>query len=513
MKLIALLLPFLLMGGINLKDKQETTNNNVSKEAVVANVEQEETTQAVKKPKMLNRSGNETFLSEAYPTGTTTEFRETYTVVSPNDERKVCHYWDVVQNYCFNKAFGLDPFYDMDQLERDGYTVLGIKIKYKARATKTNTKLRTRVMIAGIDFEPSSYTSIPKNQGLVEVEDDNYYSMDLNTLKYTLGSSLVVTIETNVGGLLEARVAYISDVRFEYICKKPTAIGAGTYANPYRIYNRYQLKAIENEMNAYYKLANDIYFKNDESWEPIKGVFNGKLDGAGCKLKKFNIYELYTSGDTINVGLFETIGTGVVQSIHFENSQIYVMVYNINPTICAGFVAGKQNGGSVVGCTVENSYISVASPISYVGSIVGRSQGEIVYCQMSNSGAYGKNIVGGIVGMIEGTTISYSTISSSWIELEAGDNSNLIYAAGGIAGYMLNCQYGDHLNMNNVDYVIHGESVCNPAAGYAVGFLNNSNLYNLSGRALTHNSFPSSYFFAFGGGVVGRTEGSCFVQI
>ena len=25
---------------------------------------------------MLNRSGNETFLSEAYPTGTTTEFRD-----------------------------------------------------------------------------------------------------------------------------------------------------------------------------------------------------------------------------------------------------------------------------------------------------------------------------------------------------------------------------------------------------------------------------------------------------
>ena len=511
MKLIALLLPFLLMGGINLKDKQETTNNNVSKEAVVANVEQEETTQTVKKPKMLNRSGNQTFLSEAYPTGTTTEFRETYTVVSPNDERKVCHYWDVVQNYCFNKAFGLDPFYDMDQLERDGYTVLGIKIKYTARATKSNTKLRTKVMIAGIDFDPSSYTSIPTDHS-IEVEDNTYYSMDLNTLKYVYGNSLVVEIETNSGSVFTEKVAYISNVRFEYICKKPTAIGAGTYANPYRIYNRYQLKAIENEMNAYYKLANDIYFNKEESWEPIKGVFNGKLDGAGFKLVKFNIYELYTSGNTINVGLFETIGTGVVQSIHFENSQIYVMVYNINPTICAGFVAGKQNGGSVVLCTVKDSYISAASPISYVGSIVGRSQGEIVSCQMSNSGAYGKNIVGGIVGMIEGTTISNSTISSSWIELEAGANSNLIYAAGGIAGYMLNCQNGNYLTMNNVDYVIHGESVCNPAAGYAVGFLNNSNLYNLSGRALTHNSFPSSYFFALGGGVVGRTEGSCFVQ-
>ena len=513
MKLIALLLPFLLMGGINLKDKQETTNNNVSKEAVVANVEQEETTQTLRKPKMLNRSGNQTFLSEAYPTGTTTEFRETYTVVSPNDERKVCYYWDVVQTYCYNHAFGLNPFYDMYQLERDGYTTLGIKIKYKARATKTNTKLRTKVMIAGMDFTPSSYTSIPKNQGLVEVEDDNYYSMDINTLKYVLGSSLVVEIETNVGGLFEARVAYIRDVRLEYICKKPTTIGNGLRSNPYMIYNRYQLKAIENEMNAYYRLANDIYFKREESWEPIKGVFNGKLDGAGYKLINFNIYELYTSGNVINVGLFETVGSGVVENVDFENGQVYVMVYNINPTIYAGFVAGKLNSGNIISCDVSNCYMSAASPISYVGSIVGYSHGYIRYCHVANSGVYGKNIVGGIVGMAEGAELYYSSVSASWVELEAGSNANLIYAAGGIAGYMLNCTPASNLDLVNVDYVIHGESVCNPAAGYFVGFLNNTSLYNLSGRALTHNSFPSSYFFALGGGAVGRTEGSCFVQL
>ena len=512
MKKLALLLalPLLLIGGVSLKNKTSNTQNEVV--AMEAPDVVEEAPETVKKPAMLNRSGNETFLSEAYPTGTTNDFSETYSIFKPGVEYKVCHYWDVVQNYTFNHGLFIAPFYDINQLERDGYTVIGVKVKYKARATKSNTKLRTKVMIGGVDLTPGDYISIPNQQTPVEIHDYTYYSRNLYDIKYVDGGSIVITIETNSGGLFSEKVAYISDFRVEYLCKKPDVIGQGTYVNPYMIYNRYQLKAIEKEMNAYYKLANDINFKDVESWEPIKGVFNGRLDGGSYKLIKFNINELYTSGNIINVGLFETIGSGVVQDIDFKDSQIYVMVYNINPTIYAGFVAGKQISGSIVACHVNNSYISVASPISYTGSIVGYSSGEIAYCRMANSGAYGKNILGGIVGMIQEGTMLYNTISSCWIELEAGANSNLIYAAGGIAGYILNCTNINQLDLINVDYVIHGENVCNPAAGYFVGFLNNSNLSNLYGRSLTHNTFSSPYFFAYGDGAVGRTEGSCFVQ-
>ena len=155
MKLIALLLPFLLMGGINLKDKQETTNNNVSKEAVVANVEQEETTQTVKKPKMLNRSGNETFLSEAYPTGTTGTYTSTHLVSTLNTEYKVAHYWDTVVKY--NKSVDMydDNFPSLIAQEQNGYSLIGVKIKFKARATKSNTKLRTKETFCGFEYDPT----------------------------------------------------------------------------------------------------------------------------------------------------------------------------------------------------------------------------------------------------------------------------------------------------------------------------------------------------------------------
>ena len=508
MKLIALLLPFLLMGGINRKDKQETTNNNVSKEAVVANVEQEETTQTVKKPKMLNRSGNETFLSEAYPTGTTGTYTSTHLVSTLNTEYKVAHYWDTVVKY--NKSVDMydDNFPSLIAQEQNGYSLIGVKIKFKARATKSNTKLRTKVTFCGFEYDPTPYTDIPKNN-TIDVET-GIFEDDLYEVMYK-DSSLSIQIESNSGGVFTEKVAYIKNVQFEFTFRKPTNIGSGTFDDPYMIYNHYQLKAVENEMDANYKVANDIYFDNVTSWSPIQGVFNGCFNGGNHYFRNFNIHEQYTSGETINVGLFETLGTdGAIEHLNFVNSEIYITVWNINPTIYAGFVAGKQNSDSyVINCGVIDCYISVASPISYVGSIVGYSLGEIHSCDMRDSGAYGRNVLGGIVGMSDGGIIAYSSVNHSFIELEAGANFDLTYCAGGIAGYMLNCRNIERINVTGSDFICHGEIICNPAMGYIVGFLNNTGLSSFTVNGNTHNDWHSLYFFTFAGGLAGRTAGTC----
>lgn len=150
-----------------------------------------------------------------------------------------------------------------------------------------------------------------------------------------------------------------------------TFSGSGTYNDPYMIYSSDDLQLLRNDLDGYYKLANDIVL--DVEWVPVgteESPFSGFLDGNG-----YSISQLTISGDYSDCGLFGYVGG--------TNSTDYFGIHNL--TLIEPMIYGTGDVGALIGhLNLSNDKEYSLKNIYVVGGEINSSLG--------NAGAFVGNI-------------------------------------------------------------------------------------------------------------------------
>ena len=125
----------------------------------------------------------------------------------------------------------------------------------------------------------------------------------------------------------------------------------GTIDNPYLINSVIDLKNIQNDMTAYYKLNVDLDFSNIETWLPIGNdslEFSGNFDGNNHTIKNL---ELSTKDEETSLsGLFGTISSnGIVSNLNIQLDNQLLTIENSSTTF--GYIAAA-NYGEIKDCCV-----------------------------------------------------------------------------------------------------------------------------------------------------------------
>ncbi len=242
--------------------------------------------------------------------------------------------------------------------------------------------------------------------------------------------------------------------------------GEGTEERPYLVTSARQLDSIRENLNACYRLENDIDLTEylspggegfakwgDKGWQPIRGVegtsYELGFDGAGHVISGLYI----NRPDEDNVGLFggnasavgritaDILHLGVLLSDKGITGGRYVGgIIGSLPLeseirgcgVSGGSVKGNESVGGIAGskgitalCINCNAKTDVSCGGGYVGGIFGRGGGYVVSCAAEGS-VFGVKNVGGVVGELYGQAgVNYCSFSGSVTGVEN---------VGGIAG-------------------------------------------------------------------------------
>lgn len=237
--------------------------------------------------------------------------------------------------------------------------------------------------------------------------------------------------------------------------------GSGTETDPYIITTPEQLNKIRENLNAHYKLANDIDLIEASKWnrgrgfEPIRSTvkFKGSLDGDSFTIS--NLYMNYNETDY--VGLFSDITTGsTIKNLNFDNA----------------IVAGNQYVGTVVayayGSKINNIRVNgkVAANSTYAGGVVGYlGKFSNVTGLYSEGNIEGKDNLGGIIGEARSVTIS-----DSYSKMNVSGTTNV----GGLIGY-INRRDANSSNSNMSYCYAIGEVAGTTNVGGLVGYASYTN--------------------------------------
>ena len=204
---------------------------------------------------------------------------------------------------------------------------------------------------------------------------------------------------------------------------QPDLAGEGTETNPFVVTNARQLQAIQNDLDAYYVLGNDINASETTRWNGGSGFdpivqnptygdskFTGTLDGRGHTITGLTIDRPWTN----YVGLFAWVGSdGTVKNVVLRD-------VDIRGEGIKGSIAGRNDGRiRRAGATG-----SLGGPHGRGGGLVGTNHGTITESFASVS-VSGEDTLGGLVGG------NYGTISESY----ATGSVSGYYYLGGLAGY------------------------------------------------------------------------------
>ena len=234
------------------------------------------------------------------------------------------------------------------------------------------------------------------------------------------------------------------------IAPAAAAGGSGTAADPYIIQTAAELQSIQNNLAAYYRLANDIDLSG-VTWTPIGSSstpFIGVLDGNG-----------YSISGLINNGLFLDIAgakinditiknvisintnfiiTGLVHgdNTEFSNCRVINSVFT-GDFVSFGCIVTENYGTNTLisNCVVEDTIIISSS--DQIGGIIGygalysngASSSIINECNVINCIISGNDRVGGICGMggyqSDTVTISHCSVDKSTIVGTNGDSGGI----------------------------------------------------------------------------------------
>ena len=255
--------------------------------------------------------------------------------------------------------------------------------------------------------------------------------------------------------------------------------GDGTADDPYLITNISELQAINQDLSASYKLANDIDASDTEDWNDGDG-----FDPIGTETDRFIgsfAGQGYTVSDlTINrsqeeyVGLFGATGSDAdIEDVHIVDATVYG---DENIGILAGYNNGSVIGSSGSGYVQAGLEDNIAGWSVRVGGLVGENEGTITESYATGdlyvptSGTTSHYYVGGLIGDNAGEVTE--TFADVNVESNRGDGvGGLIgsttgdvhnsYAVGDVIG---RADVGALIGDNNAEHVTVTTSY---AAGHA----------------------------------------------
>ena len=220
--------------------------------------------------------------------------------------------------------------------------------------------------------------------------------------------------------------------------------GNGTPDSPYLISNEHELSAMRLDLEANYRLDNDIdlsaslVWNGGTGWLPIGSSsesFTGTFDGAGFKI--FNL--AINRPNLADCGLFSQTQDAILSNVHLENIQIL----------------GSGNVGGLLG----RGYNNLMKNISGKGLVAARSSsagglyGSLNRGSMHNSWfegrVYGLSNAGGLIGGHYGTDLRrvHSTGSVQWNGLDPQYNGNRF---GGLMGHLNSANISDAYSHSRV---------------------------------------------------------------
>ncbi|SDX76109.1 Ig-like domain-containing protein [Halobellus clavatus] len=207
--------------------------------------------------------------------------------------------------------------------------------------------------------------------------------------------------------------------------------GSGTADDPYVINNSSQLQAMEDNLDAHYRLGSDIDASNTSTWNGGNGFdpvgndtdrFIGSLDGNGHTITGLTI----DRPNEEHVGLFGGVGE---YSAGSGTSATIVNVSLTNVSVVGdrlvGGVAGQSEGTDDRLNPTEIRNVTVSGNVTgqnnLIGLLVGKSSGEISDVTVSGK-VKGDFRIGGLVGFNTGDITNVAT--SATVTTVAGTEQN-----------------------------------------------------------------------------------------
>ena len=274
----------------------------------------------------------------------------------------------------------------------------------------------------------------------------------------------------------------------------------GTEQNPYEISTATQLKAINNNLSACYKLTANIDL-NGEDFTPLgnaeSGTFSGIFDGNGFTISNLNVF----SGKF--AGLFGC-NEGTIKNVKLSGIYVYGTRY------IGGVVGQNTTLGSVFNCSVSSGDIEADDGINeiYAGGIIGYNEGFVEGTFSNNANLKINNesssaVAGGIIGKNNSVYSVNITDSTNTGNISASGSKNTY--CGGLVG--INTSAVEITNSTNTGNVSYSYTTSYSYSGGFVGYNDNGaiTITNSTNTGNVSSSYtdPYSYF----GGFVGYNSG------
>lgn len=214
----------------------------------------------------------------------------------------------------------------------------------------------------------------------------------------------------------------IPSIVYDVVKEYPIMEGQGTSSKPYIIKTTEQLANITADLQAYYKLGNDINLENIENWVPIgtsTKPFTGTLDGEGYTIRNMKI-----ENRSSYLGLFGYTDGSTITNLKLNN---YNIASEGSGNNYIGALVG-YNQGNVINVSTSGT-ITIKYSSNYVGGLVGYHKSNKISTEINKcctEGTFNKNIsnrtgnyVGGLVGLFEGKSSTYpATLSNSYSNVD-----------------------------------------------------------------------------------------------
>jgi hypothetical protein len=191
--------------------------------------------------------------------------------------------------------------------------------------------------------------------------------------------------------------------------------GTGTVADPYLLHDASEMRAMRLDLNAHYRIAQDIdaaetaFWFSGRGWAPVgtsTNRFGGRLDGDGRAIRNLTVNR---EADSYG-GLFGYTQNCMVENLELTDAHVFSNSYG-------GALVGMAIGSVIDGIQVTGA---VGSPGSIIGGVIGFQNGGSLQRVHFEGTVTGQNYVGGMVGDLQGG----GTISQA---------STDAYVTGGIA--------------------------------------------------------------------------------
>ena len=200
-----------------------------------------------------------------------------------------------------------------------------------------------------------------------------------------------------------------------------------------------ELKAVANDVEGNYKLANDITLSDvgegESNWTELD--FKGIFDGNGYAIKNLKMVN-DAPGNWQSFGFFGTADGATIKNLTIQGNLHSALNYQLE---IGAFCSATKNGTTISNCVSEvdittgsvssNSYVAAFAAVAAEGTVIENCVNKGDFLVKSNEKTC---YIGGIVGRVTGVTTITGCANEGKLESAGGEHSTLI---GGIAAHVL----------------------------------------------------------------------------